>query len=253
MIIADDISTAWLDAAEFLMDQPDWHTSNLAVAISQPTTERPAIRTELDDFLRQAGADIPGVTTVAGTIFQQSFYRPSANDPRQHLYNLERDTRRVVRRHPANRRGTYFQRLVAWPQADGGEFNQLEATVVKLRTAAERGHRNGNKYELSVFHPLRDTNPLGFPCLSHVSVTLRDGYLDLTALYRNQYFISRAYGNYVGLAQLLRFLAAESGFEVGELLCIASHGRLDTDHCGKTQVRELLERCQAAGLQTGEI
>jgi thymidylate synthase len=144
-----------------------------------------------------------------------------------------------------NRRGTYFERLVAYPLPDGHEFNQLHDVLEKLRSAARHGIRNRNQFELSTFRPDRDRYPVGFPCLSHVSITLRDGVLDATALYRNQYFLERAYGNYLGLGQVIRFLATESGFVAGELLCVASHAKMEVGTYGRAQVQALIEDCQA--------
>lgn len=243
-----DISTAWLAAMTHLLAQPDGRLSNLAVSIADPTSERTDIREELEAFAERArrrGRDAPQIDSVAGTLFMRSFYQPHAADPEAHLYEWERRIRPVVRKHPQNRRGTYFERLVAYPLADGSEFNQLHHILGRLRSAAAQGRRRGNQYELALFHPQRDSYPLGFPCLSHISITLRDGTLDATAIYRNQYFVTRAYGNYVGLGEVLRFLAQESGFAVGELLCIASHANLELQTYRRGVIEELVGRCTA--------
>lgn len=243
-----DVSMAWLAAVRHLLAQPGGQCSNLGVSIADPTAERADLRQEVEAFsedARRRGREIPQIDSVAGTIFPRSFYCPSAADPEAHLYELERRIRTVVRRHPQNRGGTYFERLVAYPVADGREFNQLHHVLERLRSSAAHGRRNGNQYELSVFHPERDPYPVGFPCLSHVSVTLRDGKLDATAIYRNQYFVTRAYGNYLGLGEVLRFLANESGFAVGEFLCVASHARLELGTYGRARVKGLVDRCAA--------
>ncbi len=243
-----DVSSAWLAAVRHLLEEPGEQCSNLGVAIAHPTVERANVRAELEAFAadaRRRGLDTPQIDTVAGTIFQTSFYRPGAADPEAHLYELERRIRKVVRRHKQNQKGTYFERLVAYPLADGQEFNQLHHVLGRLRGVASRGERNGNRFELAIFHPQRDPYPFGFPCLSHISLTLRDGVLDATALYRNQYFLDRAYGNYVGIGEVLRFLATESGFAVGELLCVASHAKLEAKDYGRARVSDLVDRCSA--------
>jgi len=243
-----DVSSAWLEAVEYLLAQPGNECSNLGVAIADPTTERAEIRAELDAFgaeARTRGKSLIPVDTVAGTIFQNAFYRPGTDDAEERLYRFERRVRKVVRSHPKNRHGTYFERLVAYPVTDGSEFNQLHHILERLRSTARQGKRNENRFELALFHPVEDPYPYGFPCLSHVSVTLRDGVLDATALYRNQYFVERAYGNYLGIGQMLRFLALESGFGVGELLCVASHAKLEAGKYGRRAFNALVERCQA--------
>ena len=56
-----------------------------------------------------------------------------------------------------------------------------------------------------------------------MSFTLVRERIHVTALYRNQDFVSRACGNYVGLSRLGLFIAREVGCELGEVLCVASH------------------------------
>lgn len=215
--------------------------------MSDAGLEDPLVRDELDRFIETFNR-LPkppqSVETVAATIFPSAFYQPHAADPEKHLYALERMTRDVVRKHPQNRRGTYFERLVAYPTADGGHVNQIENVLGKLRSAAERGVKNSNQFELALFHPKRDTNPIGFPCLSHLSITLSSGLLHGTAVYRNQYFIERAYGNLLGLGALVNFLASESGFGNGELLCVASHAEIELGRYGRAPITELIGRCE---------
>jgi hypothetical protein len=243
-----DVSTAWLAGARHLLAQPDGQASNLGVSIANPIAERPELRRELEAFameLSRRGREVPRIESVAGTIFPSSFYRPRAADPETHLYDLEQRIRAVVRKHRQNRGGTYFERLVAYPVGNGQTMNQLHHVIERLRSASRSGRRNGNQYELALFHPERDTYPVGFPCLSHVSITLINGRLDATAVYRNQYFVGRAYGNYLGLGEVLRFLATESGFAVGELLCVASHAKLEIGTYGRSRVEALVDRCTA--------
>ena len=57
-------------------------------------------------------------------------------------------------------------------------------------------------------------------CLSHVSFSLQKGVVHMAAIYRNHDLTQRAYGNYVGLGRLLRFVAVQSGWPVGELACM---------------------------------
>jgi hypothetical protein len=84
-----------------------------------------------------------------------------------------------------------------------------------------------------------------FPCLSHISLTLVRGQLNMTAVYRNQAFITRAYGNYLGLARLLDFLATETDTRAGEIEVVASHADADLD-LGQRAITDLLSRCHTA-------
>lgn len=245
VVRAPDVSTGWLDATRYLVERGG-EALNLVVGIEDPTAELQPVRNALDRFiekLRESHEDPPPtVETAAATIFPAAFYQPHAPDAAGHLFELEQLTRRVTRAHPENSRGTYFERLVAYPNGDR-TMNQLAAVIKKLRRAADLGYQNGNRYELAVFHPARDTNPIGFPCLSHVSLTLARGTLHATAVYRNQYFIARAYGNFLGLGSVLQFLAAESGFARGSLVCVASHAEVEAGTYGRARVAALLDTC----------
>jgi hypothetical protein len=92
---------------------------------------------------------------------------------------------------------------------------------------------------------------MGFPCLSHISLTLHTNPIHLTALYRNQGFLRKAYGNYVGLARLARFFAREVGVRVGEIVCVASHADVELDVAGKRALELLVAHCWAAGSADG--
>jgi hypothetical protein len=239
-VIGANVSQAWLAAFESLLSRGG-EAINLAVTIADPGVEDVGVRQTLDAFLESRRSASRGhhgverVSTVANTVFPQSLYRPSLGvRAREHLYELTQDTKQVSRRR--NRSDTYFARLVAWERGDG-EFNQLERAIVRLSGEHERGRRSGNAYELglvrsrdefvagsmAVYGPGVDNRTMGFPCLSHISLSLHQGELHMTALYRNHQFVRRAYGNYLGLARLLAFTARESGWEMGELMCVSSH------------------------------
>ena len=249
---AEDVAQAWLQASRALLDSRNGRMSNLCVAIAAPTVDHAAVRDEFRAFRAECsatGRKAPhDVDTVARTIFPNEFYRTTASNPEAHLYELAEITRSAVRYHPKNSQGTYFERLVAYPSPSGDKetINQLAVVLKRLRHASKHGDQHGNKYELALFHPARDTGLQGFPCLSSVSLTLSGGTLSATALYRNQYFIDRAYGNFLGLGNLLAFLCAESGFECGELVCLASHARIEIHEFGKTKLTGLLDNCTIA-------
>lgn len=137
-------------------------------------------------------------------------------------------------------------------------FNQLDQAVIRVRRLLEQGVRRGNKFEIGlspadeaiavpVVVPGRDKQTIGFPCLSHVSLSLQKGVVHMTAIYRNQEFIKRGYGNYVGLGRLLRFVAQQSGWPMGELTCVsASVTAVGGAGFSRGPVSELLEACRRA-------
>ena len=101
-------------------------------------------------------------------------------------------------------------------------INQLEF-VLNLLNNPTFHRRSG--FVLSLFDPARDhrmTPYLGFPCLHQVCF-VKDGKdgLSLTGFYAKQDLFERAYGNYVGLARLGRFVATESERKLRRITCVA--------------------------------
>ena len=262
-VSAADVSTAWVAALERLL-AAGGDTVNLTVAIAHPTLENAKVRAVLDRFTSARRAHdrkaVELVSTVANTLFPQAWYHKRLGiGAEAHLYEMEQIARPVSRKR--NRSGTYFERMVAWPAPDGREFNQLNQVVTRLRSAAQSGRQRGNAFEIGLAVPAdeeigmpvlvggKDRKTRGFPCLSHLSFSLQDGVVHLSALYRSHDFISRAYGNYVGLGRTLRFVAQQSGLPSGELTCLSSSATAEIGHgagLGKRALQQLLDDCQMA-------
>ena len=257
-----DVSTAWVAALDALVANGG-NAVNLTVAIADPTAEHDDVRRVLDRFIgerRRANGSVNLVSTVANTLFPSAWYRPDrlGPDAAEHLYDLERGTRPVTRR--KNQRGTYFGRMVAWPGPDNKEFNQLDQAIRRLRSARDRGHSRGHEYEVGLTTPADeiaapvlvaggDRYTRGFPCLSHLSFSLLHDVVHLLAVYRSHDFISRAYGNYLGLGRVLHFVANESGFPAGELTCVSASATAEITRGGSfgyEQVERLLDECRSA-------
>lgn len=257
-IQAATLSEAWLAALEWLVSRPSGKDVNVAVAFPA-TAEDPGVRQVVDRFLaararQRPDAAVYTVDTVAGTLFPECWYRPEhAPEPRQHLYRMQRHAARVHRRITGESE-TYFDRLVAYPGNAGVKINQLEAQVVRLRGQLRLVGPKSSAYEIGVVEPgdLRvqapgkDRRYMGFPCLSHISLTLHDGAIHLSALYRNQGFVRKAYGNYVGLSRIARFFARETGSAVGEVTCLASHADAELSVGGRQNLRMLVAACRGA-------
>lgn len=256
-ITNDNFSHAWRDALRTLVTEGG-KTIHLAVAITKPLdAEDEQIRATLDAFIderRRAGKKLWPVSTVANTMFPAAFYRRDRDNARGRLYELHAKAQRVQRRMDSD---SYFNRLVAYPGPDGEPFNQLEYIVdrlIKQRKPRERGGPMSSAYEvgltapggdLRVQAPGRDRNIMSFPCLSQISFTLDGDVLNLAALYRNQYFVTRAYGNYLGLARIGDFIAHEVGAQLGEVLCLATHADAQFEDLGKGRVEQLLRTLEA--------
>ncbi|ALC91530.1 hypothetical protein AM500_18375 [Bacillus sp. FJAT-18017] len=233
LIKGDNISDAWLKAISFLLNNNN-ESYNLIVEIEDPTTEVQQLKYDLDTILVYNSQQ--RVETVANTIFPIGLYREGN---REKLYERFYDLYPRIRQVSSNQSGTYFGRLVAWNYESGDLFNQLEKTIRKLIRAKESRRTIRVMYEMSIYDPKKDQiTTMGFPCMSFISIKIREDKIDLTSIYRNQHFVTKAYGNYLGLGRLLTFISENTGFNVGKVTCIATHAELDSS---KKAMRTLVE------------
>ncbi len=240
-----NVSAGWLAASKSLLvrstNKAGREAWDLAVEITDPLApESNGVRTALDAELVRQG--LQTIDTVANTIFPLSLQQSSLD--RAEFFMRYRRMVPKLRRFPKNHHGLYFDRLTAWPPGAGEPSNQVEAVVDRI--LSERSHQGPLRfvYDMSVFSPLHDHRPIGFPCLAYLNVKLDENRIRLTAHYRNHYFVERAYGNYIGLARLQHFIATETGLQVGPLTCISGHAELEEKHADMVFVhmlRQLIE------------
>lgn len=247
LIEADSISEAWLDAITLLHGTRGRKCVHLVVRIHNPTAEVHEIRAEADRLIDQSKTAPWPIDSTRNTIFPATWARrnPEPEDLAQY-YRDRYDELRNVGVHGDNRRGTYFGRIVAYPRADGTTGDQLTDTVRKLRQELESPTPKSSRYEINVYCEARDTPAMSFPCLAHVSVHLDHDreHLHMQAVYRNEYLVGRAYGNFLGLGQLQAYMAAAADLEVGELLMTINHAALD-DNPGP--VKKAIDRLAGLG------
>lgn len=246
LIQRQTLSQAWAAALGSTLEAGG-RTAHLAVAWFGRDEDQ-AIRAAVDRFLAQRRKEylaskakrgqwaVWSVETVANTIFPIDLYLPGkgdgAIDAFTDLYLEGREFARSV-----SPEGEYCERLVAWP-GPRGPLNQLAVLANKLHRVRDAGRQGrgalSSDYELAlaqalgsadlrVHAPGLNNSPYGFPCLSHISITIHDGALHLSALYRNQHLVRKGYGNYLGLARLGWALSHEAGLPLGEVLVLATH------------------------------
>ena len=222
-----NLSRLWAKVLIHAIEHPGKEISPLLMSLSgfggmDPIPELPSIRAALDAHLRNQ--DHFEVATVANTIFPQSVWRISGGDRnvlyREYLEALPR----YAAMEPANKKGTYFSRLIAYdmnaltgeriPNLAGvpEDGNQLEF-VIKHFTDG-RPLRD-SAFQTSVFDPTRDhsTQPYQrFPCMQHLSfIRTESGGLNINAFYATQYLVRKAYGNLLGISRLGQFVAGQIG------------------------------------------
>ena len=184
-----------------------------------------AIRQALDRLLKRKGKFV--VEDVAFTIFPQRLWQMSRGD-RGRLFARYRATfpRWQAMNRKANGRGLYFERMVMYGRGpcDG---NQLEWILSQFNSRA--GVRR-SMLQATTFDPGRDhvaSAQLGFPCLQQVSFEPTSAGLVTNAFYATQQIFDKAYGNYLGLAQLGAFMAHEMGMPLARLNVMVGVAKLE--------------------------
>lgn len=261
LISGDRIVPVWLEALEHL-ERNGQRCRNLLLEIELPGEVKKVDRAVIDLVDPQlAKHSNTSVTTVAGTIFPFGLYRRvGAKDlPARFLAIM---ARAKVKGHW----GTYAMRLMSRPGKKAKEsINPLYEVVRKLKKASTDGVGYNSNYELGVhatedlfsedigcevplYSCADDCRKIGnYPCLSHLTFKLVDRKtIELTAIYRSHYYLQRALGNLVGLTHLMRFVAIETGLDVGRLTCISTDAHLDDDSWGGlVQTRALIAQIKA--------
>lgn len=222
-IVETNLSLAWARAFQEVV-QPGTSEINLLTVVVKDFVDQPpemlSIRDKLDAAIRKHKKMT--CHTVANTIFPLSLWNPKLE--RQQLYNrylrILPDLKRADRQ---NHHGLYFERLIAFDE--NRRFNQLEHII----STYEQGNHRRSALHAMVFNPLSDhthQRRRGFPCLQHVNFLPQDGELEVVGFYTTQHLFERAYGNYLGLCHLGRFMAQEMGLRLTKMTCIATVAQL---------------------------
>ncbi|WP_419946957.1 4'-phosphopantetheinyl transferase superfamily protein [Candidatus Poriferisodalis sp.] len=257
------LSEAWIDTFGAVLDVGG--TAVNVVTSWNADDEIVPVRAVLDEFIESRPQSSKSwqrwpVETVANTIFAAELYEEDLGiDALQEFTDLYLEGFEVAK--AASPGGEYCHRMVAWPGPDGQSINQLTEVAERLRryaNPAQPKYNYSSDYEIALEDPAldlrtqapgRNGSPYGFPCLSHISLTVEDANVHLTALYRNQHLIKKAYGNYLGLARLGRALSHHAGLGLGTVTVVATHASAEIGTFagfGKVALRDLHEQAAAA-------
>ena len=258
LITSDNLSLAWAEAFLHIIDHPGKEVAPLVVSICGfadgfPNEER-SIQIALDRSLESS--EYQSVETVANTIFPESHWKLSRGD-RHELYRIYLRTlpRLKALDKMRNRRGLYFERLIAFDEKAQNR-NQLEHIISAYNSAhqARRGVRR-TMLQASVFDPRRDhlnVPRLGFPCLQHITFVPNGAELTLNAIYATQQIFEKAYGNYLGLCRLGRFMAHEMDLTFSSLNCFIGVEKFDNVKKSHPALKPLIKIAMARlGRHTG--
>lgn len=235
------LSEGWARTVRAILDCPGGRAFHTVTVMTDPTREDDEIRTGLDRLLERKGR--APVVEVANTVFPQALAATSRDVG--HLGERYRAIYPRVRAlHRDNKSGTYFGRLVEYP-SPSGPVDQLATVVARMkaqRALVSEGRTKGvmsAAYEATVHEPHdpvaylatqlpgKDRKIRGFPCMTGLSFQLIGAHLHLLAQYRYEYMFTKGYGNYLGLAQLMTFVASQVGANPGQLTVVTGRAQID--------------------------
>jgi hypothetical protein len=248
LVNESNLSRAWAKAALYAIDHSGLEISPLIISVTGfddegNAEEDLAVRAELDKLL--LAEKLRSVSDVAFTIFPQRLWKISKGD-REKLFEYYRAAfpRYQAMNPQGNNRGLYFERLTSYGRGpcDG---NQLEWILSQYN--GRKGVRR-SMFQASVFDPARDhvtTAQLQFPCLQHVSFEPTTEGLVINAFYATQQLFVKAYGNYLGLAQLGAFMAHEMGLKLARLNVVIGIAKFERISKTANELVSLINACRA--------
>ena len=250
-IIADtNVSRAWARLFLQIFDSRRTELSPLTLSLTGfdtdgGITEIAGVRESLDRTLKLKHKI--SVETVAFTIFPERLWKIARGD-RKRLFSLYAGAfpRYVAMNRAANGRGLYFERMTNFSKEVPCEGNQLEFI---LSSYNERAGVRDTMLQVAIFDPARDHIKMarvGFPCLQHLSFVPTKEGLVVNAFYATQYVFDKAYGNYLGLAQLGAFMAHELNLPLARLNVTVGVANLDGVKKSDASLAPLIAAARAA-------
>ena len=254
LLIEDkNLSHAWARTIARIQSTPGKNIAPLILSVdgfddAGEPIEDPQTRAGLDAIL--AEHEEQAISRVAFTIFPKQVWKTAGGDRKvffEHYRQAFPQYQAMNRK--LNGRGLYFERLMMFGEGPM-EGNQLEYIIDQYN--GRTGVRD-SMLQASIFDPKRDhtsSAQLGFPCLQHVSfVPTRDG-LVTNAFYATQQLFEKAYGNYLGIAQLGSFVAQQIGEKPARLNVFVGVAKLEgipkTDARLVALIEDTLNRKNAA-------
>ncbi|MCU7549821.1 hypothetical protein OCK74_11885 [Chitinophagaceae bacterium LB-8] len=233
----ENLSYAWRRALESTLNNSPHEITPLIVTLTK-FEECSNVREILDSHLQSNR--LASIQTVSETIFPNSLYQFLGQNRSELYKEYVKNLPRIKKIDSSNRNGTYFERLIAFDGKDK-KINQLEIIISSLKN---KNIKRRSKLQASIFDPQKDhTNrPFqGFPCLQHITFfQSTNGGLVMNSFYAVQYLYRRAYGNWLGLINLGKFVANELQIEFERFNCYVGVEHLD--HLTKVEAQDLLAK-----------
>lgn len=221
-VVADTYSEAWAMAIRVLKDY-SWDVFNLVVTIKNPEIRDDTAFEQLTGFAKDSNLILP--KQVAYTVFPERSYRNPRVRNREQLYRHYNRFYARSRHMKHSNWGTYFKRMISYNTPDG-DVDQLGRIINHINS--RRTIQKSSEY-IIIPQPASDGNrKMGDPCLNYIAVQQERGaegnrQISFLAVYRNHDFYERAFGNYHGLCNLLKYICEQTGSVPGFITCVSSH------------------------------
>ena len=216
-IQANSCLTAWRDVSQHIINHGDGF--NLLVQIDTPLAYTTA---QLAEITNSGVITLPKVNDVINTIFPAKLHSRNVTLPNSQFYDLHESIYlrgKTMHRRNRSRWGNYFLRFTKF---GSNQKNQLQPIIDGINNRANNQAACYIMHVSSVDYD-NNTRVIGNPCLQYVQFGYYNNTLNLTAVYRNHDFLTKALGNYIGLSKLLEFVCSKTGKPMGNISCQSIH------------------------------
>lgn len=242
LITAETSAHGWAGAMTHLLRCNNGKDFNVLLSISQPCAEVHEVTAVIDQLGRDLG--LKSTMENANAIWPVFFARPE-RDAAAIFSDIKRFAVPAIRAACPTHHDSYIERLIAWRSREEAEpVPQLQRVLDRLKKEVGSRAPKSSAYEISIFSPGLDAGYMSFPCLSHLSLKYDHAraQVHLTAVYRNHTYLSHAYGNYVGLGRLMKFVCEQVGAVPGELLSVSTHADAELGAGSRVRVKKAVDR-----------
>lgn len=220
LIQSNNCLTAWRDVCQHILQNGDGF--NLLVEIQNPLA---FTNVQLTEITNSGVITSSQLNDVINTIFPYKFYLRSANLSNTQFYDKHEQIYlrgKSLHRKNRSRWGNYFLRFTKFGV---NQLNQLQPIIDGINT------RTNDQKACYIMHVSsidadNNTRVIGNPCLQYVQFGFYNNALHLSAVYRNHDFLTKALGNYIGLARLLEFVCNKTNKAMGSITVQSLHYEL---------------------------
>jgi thymidylate synthase len=217
LIQSQNCLSAWKDACSYILNNGDGF--NLVVHIISPNI---IDDNHLNEILNSNIISKKALSDVSNTIFPYNLYQRNQNQDISHFYDLHEKLYvrgKTLHKKNKSRWGNYFLRFTKFGI---NKENQIQKIINDINS---RPNKQSACYIMHVSSIDYDSNTriIGNPCLQYLQFAQVGNTLNLTAIYRNHDFLTKALGNYIGLTRLLGFVCGKTNAQIGTITCHSIH------------------------------